>query len=50
MAESVRYTGKGGPGDDWRDHRDYLAESIGYRGEGRRKKEKEKDEATVSKI
>ena len=38
------------------DQKDYLAESVGYRGEGRMKKnkgkekEKEKDEATASKI
>ena len=53
MVESVGYRGEGGLGDDWRDHRDYWAESVGYRGGGRGKKKEEKkeeEEATVSKI
>ena len=41
MAESVGYRGKGGLGDDWRDHRDYWTESVGYRGEGEEEEEGE---------
>jgi hypothetical protein len=38
------FLGKGGIGHDWRDHKDYWTESVGYRGKGRDGAEEEEEE------